>query len=208
MSIRTAIESIPDTQGTEYLREYFVSPQFTGAHFNSLAVDAKSPDTFTAGDLYAVSTLSVTVPVQVGIALLENQPSEFDELLQQIPQEKLQSLSPDEFKKHLGAESPAQQLWDLLRRNAAGDKRWGIGPTTASKMLARKRPHLIPIEDSVVDRAIERGRRSSWELWWEALREDDYLENRAESLREQIDRPELSTLRILDVLLWMSARWT
>lgn len=75
---------------------------------------------------------------------------------------------------------------------------------TASKIMARKRPHLIPIEDSVVNRVIELGRGDSWRLWWEAFQaEGDYLEERAKKLRAEIGRPELSTLRVFDVMLWM-----
>ena len=95
-------------------------------------------------------------------------------------------------------------MWDLLRRNRPGDRRWGLGPTTTSKIIARKRPHLIPIEDSVVNRVIELGRGDSWRLWWEAFQaEGDYLEERATKLRAEIGRPELSTLRVFDVMLWM-----
>lgn len=70
--------------------------------------------------------------------------------------------------------------------------------------MARKRPHLIPIEDSVVDRVIKRGRGDSWRMWWEAFdAEGDYLEERATKLRGEIGRPYLSTLRVNDVMLWM-----
>ena len=71
--------------------------------------------------------------------------------------------------------------------------------------MARKRPHLIPIEDSVVNRVIGLGRGGdSWRLWWEAFQaEGDYLEERATKLRAAIGRPELSTLRVFDVMLWM-----
>lgn len=69
--------------------------------------------------------------------------------------------------------------------------------------MARKRPHLIPIEDSVVDRVVQMGRQDSWQLWWETFAEaGDYLETRAERLRESVNRSDLSTLRVFDVLLW------
>lgn len=84
------------------------------------------------------------------------------------------------------------------------ENRWGIGPTLASKLMVRKRPHLIPIEDSVVDRVIERGRGDSWRLWWEAFQtEGDYLEKHATKLRVEIGRLELYILRVFDVMLWM-----
>jgi Family of unknown function (DUF6308) len=42
----------------------------------------------------------------------------------------------------LSAESPAGQLWELLR-----GARDGVGPTRTSKLLAAKRPRLLPIWD-------------------------------------------------------------
>src|SRR5699024_6021951 len=101
-----------------------------------------------------------------------------------------------------GPNSAAMQLWSILFRQHK------VGVTRASKILARKRPHLIPIYDSVVKRGIEQQHSDNeWRLWWEALTIDDYLENRAEHLRQAIDRPELSTLRVLDVLLWYSGTY-
>lgn len=206
MSIHEAVQSIPENDGIDYLRQYYSPGQFTGAHFNSLANDNEATNIFTPGDLYAVSTLAVTVPAKAGIALLEDQAEEFNGMLGQIPTRELKDLSEDEFGQHLGPESAAQKLWDSLRRNDPSHERWKVGPTTASKIMARKRPHLIPIEDSVLDRAINRGRQNSWKLWWEALRTDGYLEQRAIMLRDAVGRPELSTLRVLDVLLWMANR--
>lgn len=198
--------TVPEEDGIDLVRAYYAPGQFTGAHFSSLAVDEDASDVFTPGDLYAVSMLAVPVPPKAGIALLEGQSSEFNEHLGNVPRAELKDLSEDEFVQHLGPKSPAQKLWDRLRRNDRPDDRWGIGPTRASKIMARKRPHLIPIEDSVVDRAINRGHQNSWELWWEALTLDNYLEERAQRLRDELARPDLSTLRVLDVLLWMSAR--
>lgn len=206
MSIRSAVESIPYDDAVRYLKSYYEPPEFTGAHFESLGAGDNPRDRITASDLYSVSTLSVTVPSAAGIQILGEESTTVSHLLKQIPTTELGALSKSDFDEHMGSESPALQLWDWLRRNGRGQTRWGIGPTTASKIMARKRPHLIPIEDSVVDRVIERGRRNSWSLWWEALTEDDYLENQAETLRNTVNRPDLSTLRILDVLLWMSGK--
>lgn len=138
------------------------------------------------------------------IPLPNRESSVFNGVLEQIPNLSIGSLSESEFEKHLGLKSKAIDLWDLLRRNLPGDSRWGIGPTTTSKLMARKRPHLIPIEDSVVNQVIELGRGDSWRLWWEAFQaEGDYLEERATKLRAEIGRPELSTLRVFDVMLWL-----
>ncbi|MCT2260552.1 DUF6308 family protein [Brachybacterium muris] len=99
-------------------------------------------------------------------------------------------------------------LWDLLRRNDPEEAWWGVGETVASKIMARKRPHLIPIDDSVVTRVIGRGRKSSWRMRWMELREDSYLIDRAEEIRAHVDRRALSTLRALDFVLWRYGKQT
>src|SRR5699024_12004989 len=61
---------------------------------------------------------------------------------------------------------------------------------------------LVPIEESVVDRVINRGRGDSWRLRREAFQaEGDYLERRADKLRAEIGRSDLSTLRDVDGML-------
>lgn len=132
------------------------------------------------------------------------------ELPKASPKERIVgSLSVSEFEQHLDAESKAMEVRARLRRNGLEEDKWGIGPTVPSMFKACKRPHLIPIEDSVVNRVVELGRGDSWRLWWEAFQaEGDYLEERATELRTEIGRPELSTLRVFDVMLWMWGRPT
>lgn len=207
MGILDAIHHVDEDEGLRLLKRYYLSDAeyFTGSQFERIGAELRDENVFTPADLYSVATLGVNVPARAGIAILETEGSTFNGLLSEIPVgEEIGSLSELEFERILGPESIAQQLWDLLRRNGQGESKWGIGHTTASKLIARKRPHLIPIEDSVVDRVINRGRGDSWRLWWEAFQhEGDYLEGRADDLRAEIDRPELSTLRVFDVMLWM-----
>ena len=206
MGILDAIHRVSDDEGVNYLKRYYLADAgyFTGSEFERIGAAYGVEKRFTAADLYSVETLAVRVPARAGIAILGEESSAFNGLLEQIPNIAIGSLSESEFEKHLGLESKAMELWDLLRRNRPGDSRWGLGPTTTSKIMARKRPHLIPIEDSVVNQVIELGRGDSWRLWWEAFQaEGDYLEERATKLRAEIGRPELSTLRVFDVMLWM-----
>ncbi|MFF8892770.1 DUF6308 family protein [Brevibacterium casei] len=205
MGILDAVHGITKSDAADLLRDYYAEGNYTGAHFESIGAEPGTENVITAADLYSVSTLSVNVPAKAGIAILGEGASVFAGLLDQIPNVAIGSLSEAEFERHLGPESKALELWDLLRRNQPGQRRWGLGPTTTSKIMARKRPALIPIEDSVVNRVIGLGRRDSWRLWWEAFNaEGDYLEARAAALRSEIGRPELSTLRVFDVMLW---RW-
>ena len=83
-----------------------------------------------------------------------------------------------------------------------------VGETTACKLLARKRPHLVPILDSVVTQelSIERG------LFWLPLHDWLVADDRAnhlnlESLRSRAGLgPDISVLRVFDVLTWMTGK--
>ena len=82
-----------------------------------------------------------------------------------------------------------------------------MGRTRVSKLMARKRPHLIPIEDSVVNRVIGTDAKDTWKEWWHALTTDpEPLTSMAGTVRDAAKIPELSTLRALDIVLWMKGK--
>lgn len=201
MTIRSAIESIPEDTGFRYLEEYYL-PANSGAHFEALDAYNNPSDRITASDLYAVTMLQTPIERKAGVGILVTEADTVKELLTDITEQPLGFLSKDQFEEQLGPNSAAKQLWSLLFRQRQ------VGVTRASKILARKRPHLIPIYDSVVKRVINQQRGDNeWELWWEALTTDNYLENRAKALKDAINLPQLSTLRVLDVLLWYSGTY-
>lgn len=183
----------------------------TGAHYDIWAGGGDAPDvvnTLTADDLIAATFLSVRFSPRASIAILDQRRGDITALLEQIPVDlDLADLSYDEFKRVLGEESPAWQLWDLLRGNDAPKKeKWGIGPTKASKLLARKRPRLIPIWDSVVKKELRRKNSlTQWSDWHEALTTDDgALAKHLDEIQRQADLPHpVSRLRAMDVVLWM-----
>lgn len=211
MTIRDALRQIHPEQGKRLAAEYFEESSsfpgtgiYTGSHFESF-VGAPNPETeVTATDLIAVQALSVTVPSRASIGILGSYAPRISELLGDIKSTlKLEDVESEaSFDALLGAESPALALWDLLRRNADGEDRWDVGPTIASKIMARKRPHLIPIDDSVVADLTGLNKKYSWLTWWQELRTDNYLTERAKEVREHVGRPDLSTLRALDIVLW------
>lgn len=206
MSIRSAVEKISPARGIEYVKEYYAPgrPFYSGSHFEKLEAYNNLPDRITSSDLMAVTTLDTPIYKKATIGILIKEAAEMNALLAEIPERSLRSISEDEFATYLGSGSAALQLWDTLRRNGRNQERWNVGPTRASKIMARKRPHLIPIRDSVIDEVVgHKSKPHDWKLWWEALVEDDYLETRAEELREAIGLSDLSTLRALDVMLWM-----
>jgi hypothetical protein len=91
-------------------------------------------------------------------------------------------------------------LWWLLKC-CGGKDRW----VTANKLLARKRPHLLPVYDSQVKAALG-GPGSIWACLWTWFQADA---RRAEAIAELRYEAggigDISLLRCIDVVLWMHA---
>lgn len=178
----------------------------TGSRFDDWA-GGGAPDVvnrIVADDLLAVSFLAVRVKPRAIIGLLETYVPDITQLLAKIPADL--DLADADLTKDLGTESPAQELWDILRGKNTG--KWGIGPTTASKILARKRPRLIPVYDSVVDAVVGLdGSLGQWNIWHAALSGESLLPQHLEAIRRAAGlSPVLSPLRVMDVVLWMHGK--
>lgn len=185
-------------QAVADLRHYFgtgVPPggmPFTGRRFEHLAGRGDRPgiaDRITAEDLVAVQTLSVTVPAPVALDILEGRlGARLSGLLQAISRDIDMA---DADASVLADGSPADQAWHLLC--AQHRVNWVI----AGKLLARKRPRLLPVYDRVVRCAVGRP-PSFWLALHAALREDDAaLHRRLLELRQAAGLPEtVSALRV------------
>ena len=173
---------------------------FTGGRFEHLAGGGdrrQVADRFTAEDLVAVQTLSVTVPAPVALDLLEGPlGTQLSELLRGIPSDT--DLS-DADASAVADGSPAYRAWCLLK------DQYKIGWVIAGKLLARKRPRLLPVYDRVVRCALGHP-PSFWTDLRTALREDDAaLHHRLLGLRQSAGLPEtVSALRVADVAVWMA----
>jgi hypothetical protein len=89
----------------------------------------------------------------------------------------------------------ADEAWQFFRRYD------GIDEVIAGKVLARKRPRLIPIIDAVVIDALQAPANSYWATYREVLTEE--RRGGIEKLRPPSVPDSITTLRILDVALWM-----
>ncbi|QIZ01271.1 DUF6308 family protein [Streptomyces sp. S1D4-11] len=195
-------------RATGDLRRYFgidMPPDgmpFTGSRFEHLAGGGDRPDiadTVTAEDLIAVQTLSVTVPSPVALDILEGDLGAWlTALLQAIPADV---DMVDAEAAVVAPDSPAEQAWRLLC------DQHGVNWVIAGKLLARKRPRLLPVYDRVVRCALGRP-PSFWLALHAALREDDNaLHRQLFELRQAAGLPEtMSVLRVCDVAVWMNHR--
>lgn len=173
-------------------------PRYTGARFEVVAAMNPDPNSIGPADFVAVSMLSVKVLAKAAVRLLEPETaSHIKALLQQIPHASI----VDADSEVLARGAPADELWRLLR-----SERDGIGPTTASKLIAAKRPQLIPIWDSVVERTTGLDTNDYWRRFQTVLLADErriwcWLVD----VRQQAAGvpASVTNLRILDVILWM-----
>lgn len=180
----------------ELVRRY--TNHFDGAHFESYGVN--DPDRITSDDLVAVSMLSVFVPARAALQI-RHDAEKITELLKEIrPDVNFFAAEADAL---LLREREAWKLWDLLLGYS------GMGPTMVSKVMARKRPRLIPVQDSVVRAAVGWTPRSNF---WAGMRalliaDDGALVERLRRIRDKAGVGErYSEIRIFDIAVWTAAK--
>jgi hypothetical protein len=165
--------------------------------FNTLGVN--EADSLGEDDLLAVHLLGMDFDPQSVRRLLTAGATQdqVGRLLSDIDQDV--QLWDEEADSSL---EPARALWDLL------NKLQGVGPVTAGKLIARKRPRLIPIYDSEVGRYYETADGEFWSTLQSALRQDDLPDKIERALRPKAleggeIEAQVTTLRLLDVAVWM-----
>ena len=183
------VDSALSAPAAELVAAYFHPDKpFAADTFDVLGVN--DPMRIMVDDLLAVTLLNVVVPPLGVRALLGDKAETLREHLGAVPIDVplWEAADPD-----LAA---ATAVWDLLRTQP------GIDWVTAGKLLARKRPRLIPVFDSVIQEALQPPRDRFWVTLGAALRHE---ERRAavEALRPPGLTMRVSTLRLLDVAVWM-----
>lgn len=148
------------------------------------------PNRFTTTDLLAVTLLDVALTPDSVREVLDTKADVFGELLAAIPVDVDLWDATDEDLAN------AETLYWALR------KLHKVGRTQASKVMARKRPKLIPVIDSVIHTALALGDNS-----WAELRiclSEPAVRGAIESIRpKNAQADSISTLRLLDAAVWM-----
>jgi len=174
-------------------------PSYSGAMFERFASGgdaAEVANTFTAADLVAVSLLSVDVPGPAALRILGTRAAELNALLGEIPTDRELRDATD---AEIGAGSPADDLWTAVRES-------GVGRVTTSKLLARKRPKLLPVIDTVVKEVLGHPSKASfWLTLRAALNADNgRLHDLLVAARSEAGlSDEVSAIRCFDVVVWM-----
>ncbi|HEX7351356.1 DUF6308 family protein [Brachybacterium sp.] len=196
------LDTANEEQLLDYLKTYSEGGAYTGAYFHELTHTGPAhPDRFDISDVASLSLLSVTLNGQMAHELTKKD-KESDELARVLglePDRDLGELTVDQVKT-LNGDEGLNPAWKLVNRIQ------GVGPTRTSKLLARKRPRLIPIWDSVIARVLGLPTTSLyWIHFHTALTLDNSsLDKKLSELAEKAGVGErYSRIRVLDILAWM-----
>ncbi|KAA0109936.1 DUF6308 family protein [Mycolicibacterium sp. P1-5] len=140
-----------DRYFTSFTRRWF-------EHFGAVG----DPNRFDSSDLVAVETLSVQVPPEAAAKLLVTEPDRYNALLRRIPP----SVDTWDASRETLQDGPAAELHTLLRTLPGVD--WVI----AGKLLAAKRPRLIPILDNKVKDLLQPPTSRFWISMWDELADE------------------------------------
>ncbi|MFC7674131.1 DUF6308 family protein [Mycolicibacterium sp. GCM10028919] len=191
-------------EAVELLTRYYAvtaagRPAYSGSRFEAMAALNSDPYSIGPADFTAASMLSVDIPAQAAIRLLSRDASDITALLHRIPVDvDIINIDLDDFVTG----GPASLLWQLLRRGNDG-----MGRTRTSKLIAAKRPRLLPIWDSFVEQATGLDTVNYWRQFQAVLAADDHaIWTWLTQIRSDVPNvpAAVSNLRILDVLLWMT----
>lgn len=135
--------------------------------------------------------LGVQVNGAAAIELLETRSELLGDTLSLVPQVPIHDVK----WSVLGPGSPADTLWHQLHDIL------GLGPTLVGKLLARKRPHLVPVFDERVHRRM--GKPDQWWkfhwTWWDS---EEHVARVADLRAAVGGLDDISLLRIWDVVVW------
>ncbi|WP_030809367.1 DUF6308 family protein [Streptomyces sp. NRRL F-2799] len=183
---------------------------YSGAYFERLGGGGDAEEVanrFDSNDLVAITMLSVSLKPHGAIDLLTDADGQWTRLLSLIPRDaRLENPAADPLMTKGG---PAWELWERLidRTEKYQEKPDGSGPVIASKLLARKRPHLVPVYDKRVKQLFKRPKtdHTFWAALAAALRTDSgAFYDRLIHLRQKAGiGDDISVLRVFDVIAWM-----
>lgn len=185
----------------EHLKNYFHGKRFSGSYFERLGGGGDRREVanlITSDDLLSLSMLSVPVNGAAARRLLGGETArEVSLCLAEIPTRA--TVETSEGRQMLeDPKGPAERLWELLRGVRT------FGRVRVSKLMARKRPHLFPIYDSVVASVLGiSGSGEQWRTVVEMFAEEVFVAHLSRLRDDAGIKDDISLLRIADVAAWM-----
>ncbi len=171
--------------------------QFAGRLFDALGQSSsedfgehKKASRITSDDLVAVSLLDVRFGAQAVHALLVD--GACNEAIHALP------IGVNLWRAGQAVVENLEKAFEIL------DGLPGVGRTKASKLLARKRPQLAPIVDSLVEGFYGSTGWGHLRPLREVLSESDQFVSRIDALVGPAGSQRPSTLRTLDIAIWMT----
>lgn len=175
------------------LSDYFGSGRYTGRDFETYSA-MSSRVWFDGNDIAAVMSLSVQLKPHIPssiYALRDGCKIDFSTVHRDTP---MWAMSPDRYEPG----GLFADVWNLLI--GVPD----VGRTIASKLMASKFPHAIPIQDRDVAQLL--GNPDQWWLGWYDVFQHKPFRTQLEAIRDEISLHHVSLLRIADVALWIEAQ--
>jgi hypothetical protein len=183
---------IDDDAAIALVTAYFdPSSGFAGATFDTLGTSR--PNEFDAHDLLALNLLDERLSSTAIRWLLSTEGTD-------VMRPLLEAIGSD---AELGAPGDSEALASAEAAYSRLTSLGGVGSTKATKLLARKRPALVPILDTVVRSVVMAPQGQYWATF-QAFMGEKRHRARLEQVKRRAGIPdEITLLRVLDVAIWM-----
>lgn len=180
----------------------------TAGSFDRLT-SVSDPAHITADDIVASSMLGYVVPAPAAAWILSPEGQWLTaEILADIP------VDEDLWSCHAPAILRAADLFQLLRAPTsqlpADGEAAALGQATATRLLAAKRPRLVPIDDRQIRQSLRYPKDALWFRRWRDVMDDELIDlarsARHIATEERAEAANLSELRVLDIVVRRRAK--
>ncbi|WP_028473748.1 DUF6308 family protein [Nocardioides alkalitolerans] len=213
-ALAATLEALAGDAATARLSSYYdPDSNYAGLLFSD--ADDNAEHTITAGDLWAVTTLSMKIEPRQARLVFDATSKRAGALLHAIPHDT--ALSDLEHAPGGSAATLERmdELQGIFRTLLATDEKNSNHWVFAAKLCARKRPHLFPVRDNAVCRylaghALKTGGIGSFRVDIQVMAyliTHPAVLHELTRLRDEIEVPVDEDLKLLDAALWTKAMW-
>lgn len=186
----------------------YVSPE---AHFAFTTYDVQGDrlSPLSPADVLMANLLSLKLGWQEVVPLFAEGEGPAQELRKKLDTALSDLAETKPFEDFDSLEELEESVASLSAANAASEdvRKWT--PTTVSKVLHRRRPHIVPLNDSYVRKFCDVKKTESRLLrraLWNDVRENrEWMSDLASKVRTT-DGQTVTLLRLADILIWMDMR--